>query len=373
MLAAANPLSIFLPSLAGGGAEHVSVQLANHFGRRGLLVDLVLAQRAGVWGEKVLPTVRVIELNARRTAFALPRLINYLRAEQPACMLATLLHANVVAALAVALSRKNVRLVVREANFFTEQKQRAVGYNAKAALLLSAWAYKRAHRVVAVSQAMARDLRDALGLPTEKVVTIYNPVDLQALRAAAQMPVNHHWLSPTHDKLVILGIGRLEAQKDFATLLKAFAEAKARRDCRLIILGEGSQRNQLVELARELGVADSVDMPGFVKNPYPYLRCADLFVLSSMHEGMPNALIEALALGVPVVATNCRSGPAEILEDGRWGRLVPVGDVPAMTRAILETLANPSVQQEGAVRSVRDRFGVERVTDQYFEVLLDGH
>ncbi|MFC1465575.1 MAG: glycosyltransferase [Candidatus Brachytrichaceae bacterium NZ_4S206] len=367
----AKRIAIFLPSLAGGGAEHIIVQLANHFSQRGVSVDLVLAQNTGVWRDKVSPDVRVIDLRARRTVSALPWLIKYLRAAQPTCILATLLHANVVAALATALANTGIRLVLREANFFTEQKRRATKMNAKAALSLAAWAYRRAHRVVAVSQAMAEDLRNALGLPTEKVVTIHNPVDLDALQDAAKMPVDHRWLSNNADLPVILGVGRLEAQKDFATLLRAFAIVKAQRDCRLIILGEGALRGQLTALARELDVADSVDMPGFAKNPYAYLLRASVFVLSSAHEGMPNALIEALALGVPVVATNCRSGPAEILEDGRWGQLVPVGDVPAMANAILETLAKPLIQ-EAAICSVQDRFGIERVADQYFEVLLDG-
>lgn len=367
----AERIAIFLPSLAGGGAEHVIVQLANHFSRRGVSVDLVLAQNTGVWRDKVSPDVRVIGLRARRTASALPWLIKYLRAEQPTCILATLLHANVVAALATALANTNTRLVLREANFFTEQKRRATKVNAKAALSLSMWAYRRAHRVVAVSQAMAEDLRNALGLPAEKVVTIYNPVDLDALQNAAKMPVDHPWLSNDDDLPVILGIGRLEAQKDFATLLRAFAIVKTQHDCRLIILGEGTLRGRLTSLARELGVADSVDMPGFVKNPYAYLLRASVFVLSSAHEGMPNALVEALALGVPVVSTDCPSGPSEILEGGRWGPLVPVGDVSAMAHAILKTLAKPAIR-ETPIHTVCDRFGVERIANQYLEVLLHG-
>jgi len=185
------------------------------------------------------------------------------------------------------------------------------------------------------------------------------------------MAVNHKWLVGDKAVPVILGIGRLEAQKDFATLLRAFAQVRSRQDCRLIILGEGSLRYELEALARKLGVAEHVDLPGFVNNPYAYLVRASVFVLSSTHEGMPNALIEALALGVPVVATNCRSGPAEILEGGRWGRLTPVGDASAMAQAIQEALAQPCSITDEIIESVRERFDLDKIVDRYLEVLSD--
>jgi len=367
-----SPIAFFVPSLQGGGAERVITLLANQLSRRGLRVDLVLARATGALLTQVADDVNVLDLGASRTLFALPGLISYLRRERPASVLSTLAHASTVASLAIAMSGIRTRHVIREANFFSEQKKRATRPREKTTMRLATWAYRRANKVIAVSREMAEDLQDALGLPAEKIVTIYNPVDLEQLRILSQMAVNHDWLVGDEAVPVILGIGRLEAQKDFATLLRAFAQVRSRRDCRLIILGEGSLRYELRALARELGVAEHVDLPGFVNNPYAYLVRASVFVLSSAHEGMPNALIEALALGVPVVATNCRSGPAEILEGGRWGRLTPVGDVSAMAQAIQEALAQPCSITDEIIESVRERFDLNKIADRYLEVLSDG-
>ena len=367
-----SPIAFFLPSLRGGGAERVITLLANHFSRRGLRVDIVLAQATGSLLDRVADDVNVLDLGASRTRLALPGLIGYLRRERPARVLSTLPHASVVASLAVAMSGIRTRHLIREANFFSERKNRTKRSSEKATVRLATWTYRRAHKVIAISQEMADDLRNALDLPGEKIVTIYNPVDLELLRISSRMAVNHKWLVGDKAVPVILGIGRLEAQKDFATLLRAFAQVRSRRDCRLIIFGEGSLRYELQTLARKLGVAEHVDLPGFVNNPYAYLCRASVFVLSSAHEGMPNALIEALALGVPVVATDCRSGPAEILEGGRWGRLTPVGDASTMAQAIYEALTQPYRVKYEVMQSVRERFDLNKIADRYLEVLFDG-
>ena len=162
---------------------------------------------------------------------------------------------------------------------------------------------------------------------------------------------------------LLVAAGRLHPQKDFPTLLKAFALLRASRDVRLIILGEGEQRSLLERMVRELGLEESVSLPGFVANPYPYFRSADTFVLSSLYEGMPNVLLQALALGTPVVATRCHSGAQEVLTDTSFGRLVPPGDTKAMAAAMAECLSMP--RSDVAIKYVADHFSVTHATDEY--------
>jgi glycosyltransferase involved in cell wall biosynthesis len=194
--------------------------------------------------------------------------------------------------------------------------------------------------IIAVSQGVAQHTATLIGLPIERIQVAPQPSVTPELEQLAVAPVEHPWFAPDQPP-VILGVGRLTPQKDFASLIRAFAKLRATRPCRLVILGEGELRNALTELATSLGVADDFALPGFVTNPYAYMAKAGLFVLSSAFEGSPNVLIEALGVGAPLVATDCPYGPREILEGGRHGPLVPVGDVDALTAAMKETLDNP--------------------------------
>lgn len=197
--------------------------------------------------------------------------------------------------------------------------------------------YPWADGFVAVSQGVADDLRRFAQLPEVKVHTIYNPVVTDELLASAARTPEHPWLAPGEPP-VILGVGRLVGQKDFATLVRAFALVRRTRSAKLIILGEGDKRPELEALVTELGLSDEVSLPGFVDNPFAYMARADTFVLSSRHEGLPGVLIQAMACGCKVVSTDCPSGPREILNNGSLGALVPVGDAGALAEAIVATL-----------------------------------
>ena len=167
---------------------------------------------------------------------------------------------------------------------------------------------------------------------------------------------------------VVLAAGRLAPQKDYPALLRAFAEVVRSRPARLVILGQGVERESLLELAERLGVSDSFDLPGFDVNPFRYMSRASVFVLSSRYEGFPNVLAQAMACGAPVVSTDCRSGPSEMLEGGRWGRLVPVGDWRAMARAIEATLDDPMPAK--ALKARASVYSVEASVDKYLELLI---
>lgn len=362
-------IAVFLPSLHGGGAERVMVTLANGFAARGYRVDLVLAAAQGPYLQDVSPQVRIVDLAAGRVIKALWPLARYLRRERPVALLSAMNHANVVAVLAHRLARVPCRLVVSEHTNLSTEVARVQGLAARAVYALVPRLYPKADAVVAVSRDAAQDLERFAHLPAGSVQAIYNPFDLDRIgRLAAEAPP-HPWLQAGESRPVVVAVGRLNEAKDFPTLLRAFAAMRGRHRARLMILGEGELRPELEALAQSLGLgADDVQMPGFVRNPFAYLARAALFVLSSRWEGLPGVLVEAMACGVPVVSTDCPSGPREILEGGRWGRLVPVGDVAALAQAMEEVLTTPRQALPDVRMRARD-FDQARAIDAYLQVL----
>jgi glycosyltransferase involved in cell wall biosynthesis len=225
--------------------------------------------------------------------------------------------------------------------------------------------YSKLDALITVSNGVQLDLVTLVKLDRKKLHVVYNPVVGEQLLYKARMPVEDPWLRKDGIP-VILGVGRLIKAKDFPTLLRAFALVRQERRARLLILGEGEDRPGLEVLVRELGLQNDVSFPGFMENPYSYMAKADVFVLSSRWEGLPTVLVEAMACGTPVVATDCPSGPHEILEGGRWGKLVPVGDARAMADAIQATLDVPLIPPPEAWA----RFTVEGIAQQYAALLL---
>jgi glycosyltransferase involved in cell wall biosynthesis len=226
--------------------------------------------------------------------------------------------------------------------------------------------YPWAHAIIVPSHGVAEDLARIMRVSIAKIRVVPSPVVSGFLEQMAAEPVNLSWLSHS-GSAVILGVGELCERKDFSTLIRAFAKVRQERSSRLIILGEGRQRERLGKLVRDLGLNSDVYFPGFVTNPYAYMKKAALFVLSSRCEGAPVVLIEALALGLPVVSTDCPSGPREILEDGKIGPLVPVGDVGALAQAILKTLDNRPDPE--ILKNAAQRYSVASSASQYLEIL----
>lgn len=308
----------------------------------------------------------MVELGARRAATALPALLRYLRGRRPSVLMSTLEHVNV---LAVVASRwvGGIRVVLREANTYAAD---LAGLGVKDRLVRAAMrrTYRSADAVVAVSNGVASGLIDGLGVPPDRVHVIFNPVITPRVEQGGRAPPPGHPWFASGAPPVVLAVGRLAEQKGFDVLLRAFAVLRERRPCRLMVLGEGPLRDRLADLARELAVEPDVAFPGFVDDPFPYMASADLFVLSSRWEGLPNVLIQAMAVGAPVVATDCPSGPREILDAGRYGRLVPVDDVAALAEGMTEELDRRS---ERPGEAWRRRYALDSVTDAYLEV-LDG-
>ena len=362
-----SKVALYLPSLRGGGAERVMVTLANGFAARGYVVDLVLATAEGPYLKDIDAGLRVVDLKSPRVASSLPALVRYLRRERPTALLSAMGHANVIAVLARGLARVPSRVVVSEHNNFSISKVNASSWRGRWMGSLIARAYPRADGVVAVSGGVADDLARGIGLPRSSIKVVYNPVVTDALLTQSREAPAHPWLQPGEPP-VILGVGRLTAQKDFPILIHAFARLRQEREVRLLILGEGELRPQLTALVAELGLQADVALPGFADNPFAIMRHGSLFVLSSAWEGFGNVLVEAMACGTPVVSTACPSGPDEILEDGKWGRLVPVGDVEALAEAMQATLDEKNRPDDVAARAAE--FSVERAVEGYLGVML---
>ena len=333
-------IAIFIPTLAGGGAEQVILRLARGFVSRGHPVDLVVVKADGEFHARVPDCVRLVELGSRRVLQSVPALVRYLHRERPAVLLSTLNRANIVAVLASLVAPKATRIVIRQAAHLSKDLNENSSVATALEGFLVRWCYPLADEVVAVSHGVADDLAGCLKIPHSRIKVIPNPIVTPELSRLAKAPLEHPWFEACGVP-VILGAGRLVQQKRFDVLIHAFARVHEKRQSRLMILGEGEKRPDLEALVGTLGLADVVSMPGFVENALPYMVRADLFVLSSAFEGLPGALIEAVACGTPVVATDCDSGPREILQGGRFGRLVPVGDVSALAEAICTALGEP--------------------------------
>ena len=333
-------VSFFMPSFRGGGAERVLLMLAQGMAAQGETVDLLVAQTQGPYRAQVPPGVRVVDLKAKRVLAALPGLAGYLRRARPHALLSALPHANVVSVWARSLSGAHTRLVLSEHTVASLSAQHSNLRRARVLPLFMRRAYPRADAVVVVSEGAADDLAALLRLDRRRITRIYNPVVTPRLFELAAESLDHPWFADGAAP-VVLGTGRLTPGKDFATLLRAFTLVRRERDARLVILGEGQERQNLESLARQLGIATDVELPGFVDNPYRYMSRAHLFVLASRWEGFGNVLVEAMACGAPVVSTDCPTGPREILDDGRFGRLTPVGDVESMAAAIVAGLEAP--------------------------------
>lgn len=362
-----SKVAIYLPSLGGGGAERVTNTLANAIAERGVNVDLVLAQATGPYLAHVSPAVNIVDLGASRVLTSCPRLVTYLRRERPAAILSVLNHANVIAIAARAISGVKSRLVVSEHNTLSSAIKGEVSLRGLFEVGAMKFSYPRADAIVGVSNGVSEDLAKALGLARSRIDTVYNPIDAVQIKQKSLEPVDHPWFAPGQPPVVI-AIGRLTRQKNFGHLLNSFSRLRSSRttEVRLMILGEGELRNDLDEQVKALGLSECVALPGFVSNPYAYLRAAGLFVLSSSWEGLPTVLIEAMSCDAKVVSTDCPSGPSEILENGKWGRVVPMDDTGALAAAMAAALddENPPNVYERA-----SDFSVERSVDGYLQLL----
>ena len=360
---------ILMQDLRGGGAERSFLRLARGIVQTGRTVELVLIGERNDYPDEVPDGVTVVVLGCRRVSTSAIAIARYLSGTRPRSVVSALTHVNVVAVAARVLSRHKPRLIVSERIQFSKRKAQTYTLQERIAYALVPIAYRLADAVVCVSDGVADDFRAQTGLTPNKVVTVHNPVfdDRIGIRASEPCATLSALANSTHCKTVVAA-GRLVYQKGFDNLISAVAKLRSHMPLRLVILGEGPLRDELKAQARALGLGDAdCVLPGFVRNPLPIIASADVFVLSSRYEGFPNALVEAMACGTPIVSTDCPSGPWEIVAPNWRAQLVAVDDIDQLTTEIHNQLAEPTPSEQLVERAAR--FGVDVAAKSYLEVL----
>jgi len=342
------------------------VNLIRGFVDLGHGVDLVLVRDRSPHLERLPREVNLVRLKTDHTLIAAIALARYLRQRRPAALLAAKDRAGRTAVLARRLARTDTRIVMRLGTNLSTAMADKSALTRWLRYWPIRWLYPWVDEIVAVSDGVAMDTAAIARIPPERISVIRNPVITPELPMLAAESCDHPWLQDGQSP-VILGAGRFQRQKDFPTLIRAFALVRAKRRCRLVILGDGGGKRKLSALISELRLTDDVDMPGFRSNPYPFLSRASIFALSSAWEGSPNVLTEAMALGTPVVSTDCPSGPRELLDGGKHGPLVRVGDIDALAGAITATLDNHLPPQ--ALKAAVAKYNQEESARNYLNAL----
>lgn len=353
-------VALFTQDMSGGGAERSTMQIASGLASRGYDVDLVLCRATGEYLSQIPSSIRVIDLKTRQAILSYRPLIRYLEKERPHAILSTLNQPNVVAAFAG--QKTGIRSVISIRNNLSAESSNGK-LRTKFIPAFMSKASRVANEICAVSHGVAEDSANLLSLPISRIHVIYNPVIDDEFQLARARVCPHPWLQD-QEIPVVMSAGRLSSQKDFQTLIAAFARIRAR--ARLIILGEGPMRGALEKQIDELQIRDRVALPGFDENPMRYMSKAHVFALSSKYEGLPGVLIQALGCGCNLVSTDCPSGPREVLQDGRYGALVPVGDINSMASGLEAALTS---QRQGVMVDALQRFTRDYVVNQYIELL----
>ncbi|MEO7735806.1 MAG: glycosyltransferase [Kofleriaceae bacterium] len=332
----------FRPTLGDGGADRVTVTLLQNLDRTRFAPSLALVRRRGVLADEVPSDVPVIELGARRLALAAPHLARVIRARKPDVVVCTAGGANVIAVAAHVLARSAARLVLSERNSLRRGDLSAARKLVENAV--KRVAYRRADVVTAVSEGVAEALIEVLALAPGRVQVVYNPIIADDLETSAAEPISHPWFAGSAGEPMLVAVGRLVAMKDYPTMFAALAKIRRTIGAKLAILGDGPLRGELEAQVRALGLGDAVVFLGYDKNPYRYMKRARLLIHASLAEGLPGALIQSLACGTPVVATDCDHGPREVVRDGVDGYLVPVGDADALADRALGILGDGALR-----------------------------
>jgi len=363
-------IALFFSTSGHSGVDRAVKNLIPALARRGYRVDLLKVRDHGPELDERPTGVEVVDLGSRHTYACLPGVVRYLRRRRPVVMLSDKDRVNRTALLARLLARLGgpipTRLVLRSGMTISHDLAERGALERWVQRTSMGRLYPFADQVIVPSAGAADDMAAYTGLPRERIRVVPTPVVPASLFTQSLPRPDHPWLGDPEWPL-ILSVGELSGRKDFATLLRAFARVRAVRPCRLLILGRGGARECLLALAAQLGVAADFALPGFVPQPYAYMAHADLFAFSSRREGLPLVLVEALAVGTPVVSTDCPSGPREVLEGGRYGLLVPVGDDVALADAMGRTLNAPLPREQ--LRAAARPYEIETATDSYLAAM----
>lgn len=330
----------FIPSLAVGGAEKVFVTLANGFIEKGWKVDFLTLDSELKLRDDLSAKISFSVLPAKRVMFCLPSLIKYLNNTSADIIISALQPSNFVISLAHLFSSTRSKLILTEHSNSSMQLLAMGPVNRIIVKFGIKWSYTRSCKVIAVSAGVKRCLNEKYNIRSSKISVVHNPANIPMVRKYGLKPVGEPWFNQTKIPIGV-SVGRLIPAKNIDLLIDAVAVALSIKPFYLAIIGDGELRCNLERKVADLGLEQNIKFLGYKSNPFAYMARSNLLVVSSVREGFSNVIVESLALGIPVVSTNCNSGPVEILEDGKWGVLVPVGDVQSLAQEILKVLNDP--------------------------------
>ena len=378
-------IAIFLSSFRAGGGERNLVNLANGFADLGFKVDMPVIKPVGQYKEQVKEGINIIDLNVGRIIFSIPKIISYLKKNKPDILIATDEFTHIISLVSKKIARVETKVVFRMGNMFSILFSQYKGFKQGFLIpFITKRIYKYSDIFIANSFGVADDISKVFKIPKDKIKVIHNPKSVEEIKRMGKEKTGHIWLD-NKDLPVILFVGRLRVQKDIPTLMKAFKEVRKNVPSRILFVGIGREQKKMEELAKELGVREDVDFFGFSENSYSFMTKADVFVTTSIWEGFSNSLQEAMVCGVPVVATDCSSGPREMIapdtdllyrmdegiEYGKYGILVPMGGVKETSEAVQKLLSDKGLREKYSGLSLMrgEDFDSKKILNQYLKAL----
>jgi glycosyltransferase involved in cell wall biosynthesis len=362
-------IAFFSYDMRVGGAEKMILTLLPQFIKAGYFIDLVLIKKAGAFLSDIDPRVNIISLKKEHVSQSLIPLIRYFKKSKPDVFISNLTHLNIVTIIAKFFSGTRSKIIITEHSSITTNNLQKGGKEG-ILVFLARFLYPLADKTVVVSDGAAQNLIEAIKINPNKVQSIYNPIDMDRIRILSREKIDEFWLTEKSIP-VLVAIGRLEQEKNFSFLLNVFQTLTKKRKARLLILGEGSERQMLEQQMIAYGIENDVKLLGIKTNPYPYISNADILVCTSKYEGFNITLAESLACGTPVISLNCPYGPAEILDNGTYGQLISPGDRDGMVNAIIAAIDHPeSLPTKEKLMERAKRFSAEKIFSEYQELFL---
>jgi len=362
-------IAFFSYDMRVGGAEKMILTLLPWFINAGYSIDLVLVKKTGAFLTDIDPRVNLISLKKEHVGQSLFPLLKYFKKSKPDVFISNLTHLNIVTIIAKFFSGTRSKIIITEHSSITTNNLQKGGKEG-ILVFLARFLYPLADKTVVVSEGAAQNLIEAIKINPNKVQSIYNPIDMDRIRILSGEKIDEFWLTEKSIP-VLIAIGRLEQEKNFSFLLNVFQTLIKKRKARLLILGEGSEREALEKQIKVYGIQNEVKLPGIKTNPYPYISNADILVCTSKYEGFNITLAESLACGTPVISMNCPYGPAEILDNGTYGQLISPGDQDGMVNAIIAAIDHPeSLPSKEKLMERAKRFSAEKIFSEYQELFL---
>lgn len=364
-------IALFIPTLGAGGAERTAVLLANTLADKHYDVTLCVADLSGERSKllsEVKCSVKIKNFEMMRVLFSIPKLINFMRYVDPDIIISSQTHANIAVSIASKLANYQGKVILREVSTPSINLKHKKGINAIFLKKIMKWSYQSCDIIIPVSYGVKKDLENYLKIKLKNAKVIYDPVITEEIFELAREPISHIWFDTGRKIPVIVAVGRLTEAKNYELLITTFKKVLEKKDAHLMILGEGEDRNKLEVLIKNLNLNNKVDLYGFDKNPYKYMANCDLYVMSSKWEGLPGALIQALALKANIISTDCPSGPREILENEANTKLVNK-DITSedFSKEIIEMLGSISKNKRTSLKFLD--FEKNKILSQYIEVI----